>query len=122
MPVIKFFEAKSLVDAEKGKAVVEGGREFELATLNPSFMLSMLSACIGKKVAENAGVDKVSVSIEAYVDVDKLLEGKEEIEHIVVRISAPAPEEDVLKGVENCPVFKLIDKSRVKDVVVEKSL
>ncbi|BAN90806.1 hypothetical protein [Aeropyrum camini] len=121
MPTIKFFEAKSLVDSKAGKAVVEGDREFELATLNPSFMLSLLSACIGKKVAENASVDRVSVSIEAYVDIDKLLDGSEEIEYIVIRIRAPAPREVVMKGVENCPVLRLIDKSKVKDVIVENA-
>lgn len=109
------FEASARVLEDKA---LVGGKEIPLEDLNPTLMMSLIAACLGKKVKEATGSELVEVKIEVYADIDKILDGREEIEYIEVKVRSKGPREEILKGVDSCPVFGLVDRVRIKSVEV----
>ena len=111
MPVImKVMEAKAT--ARPDKVNVHG---FELTPdkVNVEFILSVMAACIAKKALEESGAERVEVKISVYADIDKIVEGDEEIEYLEVEIKGYCKdpriyEEDLERGALKCPILKLI--------------
>ncbi len=120
-----------LVRGASGSARFRGG-EIELSNgsrlsfndVNVDTVLSWLAACAARKIVEETGIAPFEVRFDAYVDLDKLLDGKEEIEHLlVVAVYAAGVEErpredEVLKAVLKCPVIALF-REKIKGVLIE---
>ena len=121
MPVImKVIEAKATATPDKIDA---SGLELPPDKVNLEFILSMAAACIAKKALEESGAESVEVRISVYADIDKILEGDEEIEHIEVEVEGYCKdprvyEEDLKRGALKCPILKLIE-GKVARIIVE---
>ena len=121
MPVIaKVLEAGASAGRDTVKA---SGLELALDKVNVELVFSMVAACMAKRALEKAGAESVEVKIDVYADIDKVLEGKEEIEYIEVEVKGlckdpRATSEDLKREATECPVFKLI-KEKVARITSE---
>jgi len=111
MPVImRLVEGSARI--EGGKARVGGaGIELPKEDVNVELVLSAVAACIARRVSEAAGSSRVEVYVSAYGDLDKVLEGKEEIEYlevVVKGVCGDGGEEALRRGVEACPIYGLL--------------
>jgi hypothetical protein len=114
--VIRIGEARSSVDAAGARVM---GRRLALEEVNVSSALSMLAACMAKKALEAlGGSGRVEVAIHYYADIDKVLDGREEIEYLEIEVvgSGGGCSEDALReGVSRCPLYGLL-RERVRGV------
>ncbi len=122
MPVIR--GASGFTKLEDNKLVIADSYRLPLGEVNVDLVLSWLAACAARKIIEETGFRPLEVRIDAYADIDKLLEGAEEIEYLLVvavypkGVEAPSGEE-VLKAVFKCPVVSLF-REKIKGALIER--
>ncbi len=120
MPMImKILEASSSLEEDRVRA---SWLELDLAKVNVELVLSLLGACMARKVKEGTGVGRVKIVVKAYGDIDRILEGEESIEYLEFTVEASCTGgvgvEDVRRAAEECPVYGLI-KGYVKKLEVK---
>lgn len=116
MPVVRIGEARAEAGPEGARA---SGRLIPLSEVNVESALSAMAACMAKKALESVASGRVEVAIHYYADIDKILEGREEIEYVEVEVvgsGGGCSEEKLRSGVESCPLFSLIE-AKVKKVI-----
>ncbi|MCE4610617.1 MAG: hypothetical protein F7B17_01435 [Desulfurococcales archaeon] len=117
MPVIaKVLEAGASAGRDRIKA---SGLELAPDNVNVELVFSIVAACMAKKALEKSGAESVEVKISVYADIDKILEGKEEIEYLEVEVKGLCKDprvssEDLKRGAIECPIFKLIEDKTVR--------
>jgi len=118
MPMVK--GAVGAVRVSEGSVKPPNCPPLPLSDVNVGLALSWLAACAARKLVEELGVEPVEVRMEAYVDLDKLLDGREEIEYLLLSAVYPASgrvpgEDEVLSAALKCPLIGLLrEKIRCK--------
>ncbi len=87
----------------------------EARSVNVDLLLSMLSACFSKSLAERLNVNSVEVVVELYEDLDALLDG--DLEHVnklkVVIKSRGLNAGSVDEALSGCPFYVML-KPRIE--------
>ncbi len=117
--IAKVLEARASVGEGKARLA---GLELDPERINVEFILSAMAACAAKKVKEATGASVVEVAVKVYADVEKLLEGEEEIDHFRMEVAlrgveAKASSAVARKAVFECPIVKIV-KDKIREVVV----
>ncbi len=122
MPIIRGASGSARLEGDR--LAVAGSYRLPLSEVNVDLVLSWLAACAARKIVEETGSRPLEVRVDAYADLDKLLEGVEEIEYLLVVAVYPedakAPSgEEVLGAVLKCPIVSLF-REKIKGALVER--
>ena len=113
-------EGEATYDVDR-KVIDLGNIAISAEDMGVPFFLNVLSACIAKKVSQILGIDSgvINCRLKAYTDLDKIVEGREEIEYFTVELSLPGSwtKEEIINAVSKCPIASLL-WDRIKDIKI----
>jgi len=115
-PVIPVLEAEARLLRDGAVHLKE--RKMSLDEVNVESIMELLAACVCKMIARETGCKEASARVRVYSDLDKLVEGREEIEYLEVEIRVPkgcAGPEEARRAAAKCPIISLLGE-KIKNI------
>ncbi len=111
-------EGQATLDGDKIKIV---NQEYEVEEVNLRFIYSAIAGCVAKILADQPDrPTKAVVQVSGYTDVNKLIEGSQEVDRfkIVIIGKVSLTKEKLLEELENCSILANLFRTAKLDLEV----